>query len=191
MPRQGEAACLAPAKKSADGPGVGPPGVGVADGGGEEFDEASGGVVAGVGDDGRDDELAAGGQRCERSGPVGQDFAARSSIEAALSVSAGGGNEHFESRRLLNPPRLRSYIGPICFSALSSRRRAPPASMRVDIASLMRRDPCVPGGQGGYGTIRGLERSGHRGAGAQSRVARRRNSRRSRSPDSSASGWSG
>ena len=51
---------LAPGEEIADGTGVGPAGVGIADGGGEELDEAAGGVVARVGDDGGQDRAAGG-----------------------------------------------------------------------------------------------------------------------------------
>ena len=55
---QGQAVPLAPGEEIAGGTGVGSPGVAVADGGGEELDEAFGGLVAGVGDDGGQDEAA-------------------------------------------------------------------------------------------------------------------------------------
>jgi hypothetical protein len=51
---EGQAAGFAPGEEAGDGLGVGGPGVGVADGGGEEFEEAAGGPVARVGDDRRD-----------------------------------------------------------------------------------------------------------------------------------------
>ena len=54
---------LAPAEELADRLGIGGPGVGVADIDGEEFEEAAGGVVADVGDDGRDAQPV--GPRCE------------------------------------------------------------------------------------------------------------------------------
>ena len=44
-----KAASLAPAEKIGNRPDVGCPGVAVADGGGEELDEAAGGVLAGGG----------------------------------------------------------------------------------------------------------------------------------------------
>jgi hypothetical protein len=49
---QGQAVLLAPLEEIAGGTGVGFAGVRVADGGGEELDEAFGGLVPGVGDDG-------------------------------------------------------------------------------------------------------------------------------------------
>lgn len=48
---QSEATSLAPCQEIADRLGVGPPRVAVADGGGEELDEAAGRVVARLGDD--------------------------------------------------------------------------------------------------------------------------------------------
>jgi hypothetical protein len=60
---QAIAARLAPVGEAADGQGVGFPGVLVADGGGEEFDEAVGGLLAGVGKEGGDDVEAGAGQR--------------------------------------------------------------------------------------------------------------------------------
>ncbi len=56
MSRKAEPAALAPAEELGDGLGVGGPRVAVADVGGEEFEEAAGGTVAGVGDDRRDGE---------------------------------------------------------------------------------------------------------------------------------------
>ena len=51
MPVRVRRCSLAPCEEIADGPGIGPPRVGVADGGGEEFDEAVARLVAGIGDD--------------------------------------------------------------------------------------------------------------------------------------------
>jgi hypothetical protein len=59
---QGEGAGLAPGEEVAGGTGVGFPCVPVSDGGGEELDEAFGRPVAGVGDDGGQDEAAGGPQ---------------------------------------------------------------------------------------------------------------------------------
>ena len=50
-----EAASLAPPEELTDGLGVGGPGIGVPDVDGEKFQEAAGGMIADVGDDGRDD----------------------------------------------------------------------------------------------------------------------------------------
>jgi hypothetical protein len=50
---------LAPGKKIAGGMGVVSPRVRVADGGGKELDEAFGGLLSGVGDDGGQEEGAA------------------------------------------------------------------------------------------------------------------------------------
>src|SRR5437773_1085296 len=59
--RGGRAAVLAPAEERGDGPGVGGPRVGMGDVGGEEFEEAAGGVVARVGDDGGNSQQVARG----------------------------------------------------------------------------------------------------------------------------------
>jgi hypothetical protein len=59
---------LAPGEEPANGMQVGRAGVPVADGGGEEFQEAAGGVLAGVGDDRRRSGLAAGTTVSGRSG---------------------------------------------------------------------------------------------------------------------------
>ena len=52
--RQRQAALVAPGEETAARPGIGPARVRVADVGGEEFDVAPGGLVAGVGDQRRD-----------------------------------------------------------------------------------------------------------------------------------------
>ena len=51
---------VAPGEEPADGPVIGHAGVLVADGGGEEFQEAAGGLVAGVGDHARHHDAVAG-----------------------------------------------------------------------------------------------------------------------------------
>jgi hypothetical protein len=50
--------CSSQAKKRARGAVIGLTRVAVADGGGEEFEEAANGVIAGAGDHGRDDDVA-------------------------------------------------------------------------------------------------------------------------------------
>ncbi len=55
---QGQAVLLAPGEEIACSTGIGFPGVRVADGGGEKPNEAFGGLVAGIGDDGGQDEAA-------------------------------------------------------------------------------------------------------------------------------------
>jgi hypothetical protein len=52
---EGQAVLFRPGEEIADGSGVSLPGVGVADGGGEELDEAFASLFPGVGDDGRED----------------------------------------------------------------------------------------------------------------------------------------
>ena len=63
-----ELVVLAPGEEPADGMQVGRPGVLVADGGGEEFQEAARGVLAGVGDDRRHDH------GCRRRGDAPAGF---------------------------------------------------------------------------------------------------------------------
>ncbi len=58
---------VAPGEELADGSGVGGAGILVADVGGEEFEEASGGVVAEVGDEARDDDTGRDGLADEMS----------------------------------------------------------------------------------------------------------------------------
>ena len=72
MVAEGEPPLLAPAEELGDGLGVGGPGVGVADVGGEELEEAAGGLVAGVGDEGGDD------------GPAGRRVVTPDSVSALL-----------------------------------------------------------------------------------------------------------
>ena len=56
-----EPVVVAPGEKPDDGPVIGHAGIGVPDGGGEEFEKAFGGLSAGVGDDRRDDACRGGG----------------------------------------------------------------------------------------------------------------------------------
>ena len=70
---EGQAVPLAPGEEIADGPGIGLAGVAVADGGGEELDEAFARLLAGIGDDGGQDRPGGG---C-RDGAVRSSWPAR------------------------------------------------------------------------------------------------------------------
>ncbi len=81
-PEVGDAAVLTPAEESDGVAKVGPSGVQVLDGDGEVFGEARDGVVAGRGEDGREDDL---GGRCQ--GPLSFGAVARCCSVPEIFVS--------------------------------------------------------------------------------------------------------